>query len=136
MTLEEFVEMQADTETVHGGGSWSTGRRCLSDLDQYQSSGQSCCPTILILPSDSLTWKWTMGPWKTTVLYKQAFFHVHVSESECSWFSWLCCFCFLCRKLLPRSHSESLSLPPQCVAAHPSAFLQSLPSPLLGNLQT
>ena len=33
--------------------------------------------------SDSLAWKCKMVPWKTTFLYEQVFFHIHVSESEC-----------------------------------------------------
>lgn len=31
--------------------------------------------------SDSLTWKWTIVPWKTTFLYDQGVFHFHVSRS-------------------------------------------------------
>ena len=36
------------------------------------------------LHSDSLTWKWKMGPWKSAVLYKRrGELHFHVSESKC-----------------------------------------------------
>ena len=38
---------------------------------------QSLVPPVLT-HYDSLTWKWKMGPWKTTILYKQAGFHFHV----------------------------------------------------------
>ena len=38
-----------------------------------------------IIDDYTLTHKWKLGPWKTTVLYKQVF-HFHVSESKCSIF--------------------------------------------------
>ena len=37
------------------------------------------------IPSDSLTWKWTIGLGKTIFLYKQGGFYFHVSESECKY---------------------------------------------------
>ena len=57
--------------------------RCTGDMNPFTSFHWSA--KMVDLHSDPLTWKWNIGPGKTILLYELGFFHVHVSEWECTW---------------------------------------------------